>query len=101
MKKERGNTWRKRDIVLKIATDIGMKKIHVKRIVQILLDCIYDSLTRREAVKLENFGTFKLIKCRSRARRNPITGLTIIPAHTKVKFRLSPRMNKKINSSAR
>ncbi len=64
----------KKDIVLKIANDTGIKQIDVKKVVQKSLDFITESLSRGETVELRNFGIFKVKSRKARTGRNPRTG---------------------------
>lgn len=64
----------KKDIVLKIAEETGIKQVDVKRVVQRALDYIISSLKGGETVELRNFGIFKVKSRRGRTGRNPRTG---------------------------
>lgn len=64
----------KKDIVLNIANETGIKQIYVKRIVQRALDHITHSLVKGETVELRNFGIFKVKSRKGRTGRNPRTG---------------------------
>lgn len=64
----------KKDIVLKIANETGIKQIDVKKVVQKSLDFITESLSRGETVELRNFGIFKVKSRKARTGRNPRTG---------------------------
>ena len=67
-------TITKKDIILKIANDTGIKQIHVKRVVQRMLDDITLALAKGETVELRNFGIFKVKARKARTGRNPRTG---------------------------
>jgi len=64
----------KKDIVLKIADETGIKQVDVKKVVQRALDLIISSLKLGETVELRNFGIFKVKSRRGRTGRNPRTG---------------------------
>ncbi|MBI4435866.1 MAG: integration host factor subunit beta [Candidatus Omnitrophica bacterium] len=64
----------KKDIVLKIADETGIKQVDVKKVVQRALDLIISSLKMGETVELRNFGIFKVKSRRGRTGRNPRTG---------------------------
>ena len=64
----------KKDIVLKIAGETGIKQIDIKRVVQSTLDKITEYLAHGETVELRNFGIFKIKSRRGRLGRNPRTG---------------------------
>jgi integration host factor subunit beta len=67
-------TVTKKDIVLQIASDTGIKQIYVKKVVQKTLDSITDKLSKGETVELRNFGIFKVKTRKGRTGRNPRTG---------------------------
>ena len=78
----------KKDIVVKISDDTGVKQIEVKKIVQKVLDDIIESLARGETVELRNFGIFKVKSRRGRIGRNPRTGESVnIPGKKIVTFK--------------
>lgn len=88
----------KKDIVLKITDETGLKQVDVKRVVQKTFDCIVESLTRGEKVELRNFGVFKLKERRSRTGRNPRTGETVpVPPRKVVVFKAGLEMKQKSN----
>ena len=64
----------KKDIVLKIAEETGIKQVDVKKVVQRTLDHVIASLKAGETVELRNFGIFKVKSRRGRTGRNPRTG---------------------------
>ena len=67
-------TLTKKDIILKIANDTGIKQVDVKRVVQQMLDDITMALAKGETVELRNFGIFKVKSRKARTGRNPRTG---------------------------
>ena len=64
----------KKDIVMKISSEVNLTQIDVKKIVQRTLDSILEALERGETVELRNFGVFKVKNRRGRLGRNPRTG---------------------------
>ena len=64
----------KKDIVMKIADESGIKQIDVKKVVQMTFDIIVDSLAKGEKIELRNFGVFKTKSRKGRMGRNPRTG---------------------------
>lgn len=64
----------KKDIVLKVAAEVGLKQLDVKRVVQRSLETIVDALAKGETVELRNFGIFKVKARKGRTGRNPRTG---------------------------
>jgi len=87
----------KKDIVLKIADDTGIKQIDVKKIVQKTFDCIIESLSRGEKVELRNFGVLKVKERRARTGRNPRTGQVVpVPPRKVAVFKPGLEMKQKI-----
>lgn len=81
-------TMTKKDIVVKIADDTGIKQIEVKKVLQKALDDIIESLARGETVELRNFGIFKVKTRKGRIGRNPRTGDSVpIPEKKVVTFK--------------
>lgn len=64
----------KKDIVIKVSNETGIKQIDVKRVVQVTLDKITEYLAQGQTVELRNFGIFKIKSRRGRLGRNPRTG---------------------------
>ncbi|MFZ5800771.1 MAG: HU family DNA-binding protein [Candidatus Omnitrophota bacterium] len=88
----------KKDMVLKITDETGLKQVDVKQVVQKTFDCIVESLTRGEKVELRNFGVFKLKERRPRTGRNPRTGETVpVAARKVVVFKAGLEMKQKSN----
>ena len=78
----------KKDIVVRIADETGVKQTDVKKAVQKYLDYVIDSLAKGETVELRNFGVFKVKTRKGRMGRNPRTGEAVpIPAKKAVTFK--------------
>ncbi len=78
----------KKDIVLKVASETGLKQLDVKKIVQHSLDAIVASLSKGETVELRNFGIFKVKSRKGRTGRNPRTGEKVpVPPKRVVTFK--------------
>lgn len=87
----------KKEIVLKIAEETGLKQTDVKTVVQKMLDHIIDALSKGQVIELRNFGVFKVKSRRPRIGRNPKTGATVpIPERKKVTFKPGMVMKKKV-----
>ncbi|MGD2279297.1 MAG: HU family DNA-binding protein [Candidatus Omnitrophota bacterium] len=83
----------KKDIIMKISDDTGLKQIDVKEVVQRTFDIIIDSLTGGETVELRNFGIFKVKTRKGRLGRNPRTGENVsIPDKKVVSFKPGMKM---------
>ena len=87
----------KKDIVMRIAEDTGLKQIDVKLVVQKTLDHITNAVAAGETVELRNFGVFKVKTRKPRIGRNPKTGVTVsIPERKVVSFKSGMIMKKKV-----
>lgn len=87
----------KKEIVLKIAEETGLKQIDVKKVVQKTLDHIIGALSDGKTVELRNFGVFKVKSRRPRIGRNPKTGATVpIPEKKVVSFKSGMIMKKNV-----
>ena len=87
----------KKEIVTKISDQTDMKQIEVKKIVQMSLDMVVESLTRGETVELRNFGIFKVKSRKARLGRNPKTGENVqIPEKKVVTFKAGLVMKEKV-----
>jgi nucleoid DNA-binding protein len=90
-------TVTKKDIVMKIAEETGIKQIHVKKVVQRTFDNIIDILNRGESIELRNFGVFKVKVRKGRMGRNPRTGTQVpIPDKKVVTFKPGMVMKAKV-----
>lgn len=97
MKKTRGQTVSKKEIVDKIARDLEVKQTLVKRIVQDFLDLIVEELVRGNKIEFRNFGIFQVVEKRARIARNPKTGVRVeVPAKRVVKFRPGREMKHRL-----
>ena len=87
-------TLTKRDLVVQIAEDTGLKQNDVMNVVQKTLDGITAALAKGQKVELRNFGVFEIRTRRARIGRNPNSPSTDvpIPARTVVKFKAGKEM---------
>jgi nucleoid DNA-binding protein len=91
----------KKDIILKIADETGLKQIDVKEVVQRTFDCIVDSLSKGAKVELRNFGIFKVKTRKGRMGRNPRTGAGVsIPNKKVVSFKAGMKMKTDVKENA-
>ncbi|MDD4910060.1 MAG: integration host factor subunit beta [Candidatus Omnitrophica bacterium] len=87
----------KKDIVLKVADETGIKQTDVKKVVQKSFDCIIEGLARGEKIELRNFGVFKIKQRRPRTGRNPRTGEAVpVPSRKVAIFKPGLEMKQKI-----
>lgn len=79
---------RKRDIVLKISQDTGIKQVVVKEVVQRTFDAILAALREGKRIELRNFGVFQVKRRKRRIGRNPKTGQVVpVPERQTVVFK--------------
>jgi nucleoid DNA-binding protein len=64
----------KKNIVRRIADELGRTELETKPIVQKTLDAIINVLADEGRVELRNFGVFEVKKRKPRKARNPRTG---------------------------
>ena len=77
----------KAELIEQVASETGLTKRTAREAVDAVASAISDCLTRGEKVTLVGFGTFRVIKRKTRVGRNPQTGETIqIPAKKVPKF---------------
>jgi nucleoid DNA-binding protein len=78
----------KKDIVLKVASETGLKQLDVKRVVQKSLEAVVSALSEGHTVELRNFGIFKVKSRKGRTGRNPRTGEKVpVPPKRVVTFK--------------
>lgn len=86
---------RKRDIVVKISQETGIKQIVVKKIVHKTFDTILELLKQGDRIELRNFGIFHIKKRKKRIGRNPRTGEIVpVPERQVVVFKPGREMKK-------
>ena len=87
----------KKEIVTKIADKTDIKQIDVKKVVQMTLDIVIESLSTGGTVELRNFGIFKVKSRKARLGRNPKTGTSVdIPEKKVVTFKAGLVMKDKV-----
>lgn len=95
-----GERMTKKDIIMKISDDTGLKQIDVKEVVQRTFEIIIDGLTKGEKIELRNFGIFKVKTRKGRMGRNPRTGEGVsIPDKKVVSFKPGMKMKLDVEKS--
>ncbi len=90
----------KKDIVMKISSEIGVKQVEVKEIVQKTLDSIIDALSSMDRVELRNFGVFSVKHRKGRKGRNPRTGEEVpVPPKAVAVFKPGLLMKEKVEKA--
>lgn len=88
---------RKRDIVLKISQETGIKQVVVKDVVHRVFDTILEALKVGDRIELRNFGIFQVKRRKKRIGRNPKTGKVVpVPERRIVVFKPGLEMKKDI-----
>jgi integration host factor subunit alpha len=67
------NNFTREDIAESLHTDFGLTKKDCIMFVNDIIDIIIDGLNLNGYVKIHNFGSFKIIRKKSRIGRNPKT----------------------------
>jgi nucleoid DNA-binding protein len=79
LRRYRGNhTMTKKDIVRRIASELGRTELETRPLVQRTLDAIINVLAEEGRLELRNFGVFVVKKRKPKRARNPITGEQIM-----------------------
>ena len=71
----------------------------LRKVVEIILKEIKETLNRGERVELRNFGTFRVNIQKASIRRNPKTGEKVnVPDKRTIKWKMSKDLFKKLNN---
>ena len=93
------HTIRKKEIVDRIATQTGRKRVVVKKVVQLFLDEVIEELGRGNRLEFRHFGVFETKQRAARIAQNPKT-LQQVYVHPKrtVKFKVGCMMKQKLQN---
>jgi len=87
----------KAELVEKVTSQTGLTKKTSREAVDAITSVITDALAREEKVTLVGFGTFRVMKRKTRTGRNPQIGQTIqIPAKKVPRFRPGKGLREKV-----
>ena len=91
-------TLTKRDLVVRISAETGLKQTDVLGVVQRTLDYITEALANGDKVELRNFGVFEVKIRKARVGRNPkVPTVDVpIPERAVVKFKAGKEMRAKV-----
>ena len=64
----------KKDLVLIVSKETSITQVDVKRVIQLMLHHLIESLKEGKTIELRNFGVFKVRQRAPRRGRNPKTG---------------------------
>jgi integration host factor subunit alpha len=72
-----GKTLTKAEFVESVYSRVGLSRRDSSEVVELLFECIKETLARGEAVKISGFGNFVVREKNARIGRNPQTGRDI------------------------
>jgi len=88
----------KSTVLKEIYYNLGIPSVFSEKILNSVIEILIEGLNRDYKVKISRFGTFKVLKKKSRIGRNPKTGKEHqIEARKTVNFYPSLEIKKKIN----
>ena len=91
-------TLTKKELAQNLSDQTELSLADAKKFVDLFFDTIKEQLNSGKTVKLSGFGTFDIVQTKERVGRNPKTMEEFpIPSKRKVKFTVSPKVNKSIN----
>lgn len=83
----------KKDIVRKIARELGTGHVETAKVVQAVFDNIIDALEAEGRIELRNFGVFEVRQRAPRKARNPRTNeQVLVPARASISFSSGKKM---------
>jgi len=93
-------TMTKRELVIRVANQLGMTQTDVAKIIEGALDMVSHSLAEGHRWELRDFGVLEVKKRASRIGRNPRTGDQVpVPERKVVTFRSGKRMKEIISGN--
>ncbi len=92
----------KRDLVIRIAGELGLNQQEVHAVVQMTLDYVTEALRAGKHVEFREFGVFEVITRKSRIGRNPNkpADVVLIPPRKVVKFKPGRLMKQAVLGAA-
>ena len=90
-------TMTKRELVIRVANNLGMTQSDIARIIEGTFDAISDALAEGHRWELRDFGVFEVKTRASRIGRNPRTGDQVpVPERRVVTFRPGKKMKEMV-----
>ena len=88
----------KRDLVVRIARQTGLKQRDVMTVVQKTLDIVTEELSHERGIEFRNFGVFEVTTRKARVGRNPNSPKRTvkIPERKVVKFKPGKIMRERV-----
>jgi nucleoid DNA-binding protein len=95
-------TLTRRDVVLRINSEIKITQQEASEALSIILDSISDCLADGGHVEFRDFGVFEIVTRKSRIGRNPNKpeDVVVIPARKVVKFKPGKRLRKIVSEDS-
>jgi nucleoid DNA-binding protein len=92
------STLTKRELIVKISKETGLRQYEVQEVVQKILDHLTDALAQGDTVQLRNFGILQVKLRNPRPCHNPNqpTNRFVIPAMATVRFKAGRMMRQKV-----
>ncbi|MGD9366317.1 MAG: HU family DNA-binding protein [Desulfobacteraceae bacterium] len=85
-------------LVQTIADQTGLPKRQASNAIKAIVDCMIQSLSRGDDVKIPGFGRFHLQTLKARRGRHPISGDTLqIPERRTIRFKCYKRLRETLN----
>lgn len=90
----------KRDLVIRISNETGLIQKQVADVIDLMLDCLVESVGQGRYIEFRNFGAFLVKRHKARVGRNPQRpGRNLhIPARLAVKFKSGKTMKARVMS---
>ena len=90
-------TVTKKELIDRIAVRTGLKRVHVKRVVQQFLDSVVNELGKGNRLEFRDFGVFETKLRKARKAQNPKTLEPVaVPEKRTVKFKVGRLMKQKL-----
>ena len=95
------HTVTKKEIVDRVAEQVGKRRQVVKEILQAFLDDVVNELARGSRLEFRDFGVFETKQRAARTAQNPKTMQRVhVPPKRTVKFKVGRMMKAKVQGSA-
>jgi nucleoid DNA-binding protein len=96
---ETGEAMSTKELKERVHSELGGSKAQADRVVSAFLDSIQEALASGRDIKLNNLGSFKLVRKNPRTIRHPQSGREIeVPGGRSVKFKPGKRLSDRIKS---
>ncbi|HHW20224.1 MAG TPA: HU family DNA-binding protein [Thermodesulfovibrio thiophilus] len=90
---------KKSELVERVAQKVNiLTKKQIEIIIDMIFDCMKDSLSKGEKIEIRGFANFKLKQRQERIARNPKTGEQInVPPQKAINFKMSKALKEALN----